>query len=216
MTATMAASTVVAILPADFTKADMSQGGSVTDAVYNQPDVPSTSVTDAVYKPIVLPVPVIAIPSVQALEAVQNAKSAVELKTALTAAGLALNLTSFNALSQEDQVAAAEALLSQSTEGYTDTAAVQQALNKVVAVQRDVAALRNAVAAVNSAGSASQMQSALETPYLGLVMMNYRKLNAEGKLAAAEAVRKAIPTGGFVSRTDIQKAFNTAIASVHS
>ncbi|WP_053375044.1 hypothetical protein [Paenibacillus sp. FJAT-27812] len=198
MTATLAASTVVAVLPADFIKADMFQGDSVSDSVYDQ----STTVTDSVYVQ----------PFVQALEAVRVADSAATLQQALSAVELALNLTGYNELSPLDQEAVAQALLSAGN--YADTAELQDALNKAVAVQRDAVALRNAVAAVNSADSAAQIQSALEAPYLGLILINYRKLNADGKLAAAETVREAVPAGGYNGRTDIQKAFNEAIASV--
>jgi len=169
-----------------------------------------TEVAEAPAEPVV-----VVQPEVAALNLVQSAESIIELHIALSSVGLALNLTGYQALSPEDQAQVAAVLLkNKSGEAFADSGAIQQALNKAVAAQRDVAALREAIQAVNSAKSAEQLKSALEVPYLGLILLNYRDLSDEGKLAAADAVLQAAPAGGFVNRTDIQKAFNTAVAGV--
>jgi hypothetical protein len=200
----------------------VSQEDNAANAVDSQPADPANPVNEVLEELIPTTAPIETIeepaavvqPEVSALDSVQNAGSVTELQTALTAVELALNLTGYNALSAADQEQAAEALLNgASGEGFTDSAAVQQALNQAVAAQRDVAALRDAITAVNSADSAVQLQSALEVPYLGLVMLNYRQLSAEGKLAAAGAMLQAVPAAGFANRADIQQAFNAAIAA---
>jgi len=240
LTLTIAAAAVVPLLPSTFTKAEVSRDVNAADTVDSsvelqpvdatnenpvnqepkgeQPEVqvPTEEVeipTEEVEAPAESEV--VVQPGVAALKSVQTAESIIELHIALSAVELALNLTGYQALSPEDQAQVAAVLLkANSGEAFADSGALQQALNKAVAAQRDIAALRDAIAAVNSAKSAEQLKSALEVPYLGLVLLNYRDLSDEGKFAAADAVLQAAPAGGFVNRTDIQKALNTAIAAV--
>ncbi|WP_141501542.1 hypothetical protein [Paenibacillus luteus] len=223
LTLTIAAATVVPLLPANFTTAEVSQDVSVADTVYIQPIDTANPVIEAPEEsPLVdgpteeIEEPAIVVQTeVTALESLQNAVSAAELQVTLTAVELALNLTGYHSLSPEDQAQVAEVLFTMnSSAAFTDSGVIQQVLNKAVAAQRDTAVLRDAITAVNTADSAVRLQSALEVPYLGLVMLNYRKLSAEGKLAAADSVLQAVPANGFLNRTEIQKAFNIAIAAV--
>ncbi|WP_139999677.1 hypothetical protein [Paenibacillus paridis] len=223
LTLTIAAATVVPLLPANFTTAEVSQDVSVADTVYIQPtDTASPAIEAAEESPRVdvptveIDAPAIVVQTeVTAVDSIQNAVSAEELQVALTAVELALNLTGYHELSPVDQAQVAEVLFSiHSNVAFTDSGVIQQALNKAVAAQRDISVLRDAITAVNTATSAVQMKNALEVPYLGLVMLNYRNLSAEGKLAAADLVLQAVPAEGFLNRTDIQKTFNGAIASV--
>ncbi|MBJ6360067.1 hypothetical protein ACFOQM_01875 [Paenibacillus sp. GCM10012307] len=232
LTLTIAAAAVVPLLPSNLTTAEVSRDVKAADEI----EVQSVDAADPINqepeeKQPEVQVPIVEAPTeekeepaksevvvqpeVAALNPAQTAKSVAELQTALTAVELALNLTGYQSLSPEDQAEVAAVLLnSNSGEAFGDSGAIQQALNKAVAAQRDIAALRDAITAVNSAQSAEQLKRALEVPYLGLVLLNYRNLSEEGKLATAAAVLQAVPAGGFVSRTDIQKSFNTAIAAV--
>jgi len=243
LTLTIAAAAVVPLLPSTFTKAEVSQDVHAADTVdssvelqpvdttnenlvnqepeLEQPEVqaPTEEVEEVEVPTEEVEAPaepeVVVQPGVTALKSVQTAESIIELHIALSAVELALNLTGYQALSPEDQAQVAAVLLkSNSGEAFADSGTIQQALNKAVAAQRDISAFRDAIALVNSANSAEQLKSALEVPYLGLVLLNYRDLSDEGKLAAADAVLQAAPAGGYVNRTDIQKALNTAIASV--
>jgi hypothetical protein len=231
LTLTIAAATVVPLLPANFTTAQVSRDVHAVDAADISAQLPPVDAANPVNQepegeqtPVQEPTEEVEVPTesedvvqpeVAALNPVQTAETVTELQNALAAVELALNLTGYQALSAEDQAQVAAVLLgSNSDEAFADSGAIQQALNKAVAAQRDIAALRDAIASVNSAESAEQLKSALEVPYLGLVLLNYRNLSDDAKLAAATAVLQAAPTGGFVNRTDIQKTFNTAIAGV--
>lgn len=201
LTLTLAAAVAAPLLSSGITTAE----GAVNEA-------PSAvSVEQAEGASITLPeAPSLAL---QALDKLNSASTASELQSTLEAVELALNLTAYNALSEPDRTAAAEALLDSGVP-LADSAAVQEALNRAVAAQRDAAVLREALAAVNASGDAAQLQNALQSPYLGLVMLHYRKLSPEQKLSVAEAVLDAAPAGGFQDRAALQQALNAAVASL--
>jgi len=201
LTLTLAAAVAAPLLSSGITTAEVSANGlSPAD---------SGEQTESVFNAL----PQTTSPVVQALDKLNSASTASELQSTLEAAELALNLTAYNALSEQDRAAAAEALLSSGVP-LADSAAVQEALNRAVAAQRDAAVLRDALVAVNSSGDSTQLQRALESPYLGLVMLHYRKLTPEQKQAVAEAVRAEAPAGGFPSRAALQQALNNAIVSL--
>ncbi len=225
LTLTLAAAAVVPLLPAHFTKAEITQEAHAPAAPDTALEAASDEQASDEQAAVAEPAPAapieeereaVAQPEVNGLNQIQNAATAEELQNALPAVELALNLTAYQTLGAEDQAQVAAALLNDAAEQpLTDSNVIQQLLNKAVAAQRDAAALRDAFGAVNSGADAAELKAALESPYLGLVLLNYRNLSEEGRLAAAAELLKLKPAGGFESRAELQKAFNAAIASVN-
>ncbi|WP_281889288.1 hypothetical protein [Paenibacillus sp. YYML68] len=234
LTATMAASTIVTVVSAASLGTDFLQDAgqtetTVTDSVYEEKAEPT--VTESVYEvqveqpPVTPPVvaPPVVVAPVQApvagveaaLQLLSQAADASSMKAVLGAPELALNLSLLEELAAEDQTAVAAELVKLNIAGqFGSTLELQTALDAAVAAQRDVAALRNAIAAVSQAADAASMKEALESPYLGLVMVGYRTMTDEAKLQVADAVKNAVPSEGFTDRGAVQTAFKKAVVAV--
>ncbi|WP_164985362.1 hypothetical protein, partial [Ammoniphilus sp. CFH 90114] len=106
-----------------------------------------------------------------------------------------------------DQAAvAADVLAGRPIEGYEDLLDVQTAFDAATA-------LRSAVAAVNSSGDATEMETALEDVVLGLTLGAYATWSAADQAAVAADVLANRSVGGFVNENAVQTAFDAALAS---
>lgn len=149
-----------------------------------------------------------------AVAAVNGAADAAATRSALEAANLGLILTSYNALSGAGKDAvAASVLAARPGGGYADKAAIQTALNDAVTARADAESLTTAVANVNGAADGAAIRTALESPYLGLILTSYSALSDAGKNSVANAVLAARPGGGYGSQADIQSALNSAVTT---
>ncbi|WP_338325839.1 immunoglobulin-like domain-containing protein, partial [Paenibacillus luteus] len=141
------------------------------------------------------------------VSAVNTAQDAAAIQTALEAGSLGLILGDYTGWSTADKSTVAEAVrLSRPTEGFANLSAVQTAFNTAVSN-------RSALAAVNIAVDAAEMQSALEDGTLDLNLGVYENWTNADHEAVSESVRVGIPVGGYVDKSAVQAAFNAAIAT---
>ncbi|MFC0212721.1 hypothetical protein ACFFK0_09615 [Paenibacillus chartarius] len=241
LTATLAASTIVAVLPGETFSSiaaltsnsansndatveqevyrDEPSGQSVGETVYSEGDAPTTpepTVTDQVYVPVapkpVVPVAVPKMTLAQSLAQVQQAATVEDMKAAIVLAELGLNLSGYQVLDEVDQNTVASKLVgNKPASGYADVRSLQKALGKAVFDAQHAAGLRQAVQAVNQSTSPDELKNALERPYLGLILVVYQDLSSEGKQAVAGQVLTSRPSGGYTDSAAIQEALNTAV-----
>ncbi|WP_139999673.1 immunoglobulin-like domain-containing protein [Paenibacillus paridis] len=139
--------------------------------------------------------------------AVNTAQDAASIQTALEAGALGLVLGDYIGWSNADKSTVAEAVrVSRPNDGFTNLSAVQIAFNAAVSS-------RSAIAAVNIAADAAEMQTALEDSALGLTLGAYESWTNADHAAVAQSVLDGIPVGGYVDKTAVQAAINSAIAA---
>lgn len=139
--------------------------------------------------------------------AVNIAADASTMQTALEDAAFALNLGVYATWTAADKAAvAAEMLANRSPDGYTDLAEVQTTFDAIVA-------MRSWMAAVNMAGDASSMQTALEDAGLGLTLGAYSGWSAADKAAVSADVLASRPAGGYADMASVQAAFDNALSA---
>ncbi|MFC0212719.1 immunoglobulin-like domain-containing protein [Paenibacillus chartarius] len=142
-----------------------------------------------------------------AVAAVNAAADATSMQTALEDLALNLTLGTYAGYANADQDAVSSAVLAgRPGMGYADVAAIQSAFDAAVSA-------RSAVAAVNTAADAAAMETALEAPALSLIPGAYAGWSAADQAAVASDVLSNKPTDGYVLQSDIQTAFDSAIAA---
>lgn len=72
----------------------------------------------------------------------------------------------------------------------------------------------NALADVNSAAYAQDMQIYLTSGALGLNLIDYNRLNRAGKYSTAKAVLNSRPSGGYTDEDAVQTALDAAVKAV--
>lgn len=144
------------------------------------------------------------------MQAINNAVTVSDMKTAITSADLSLNLTAYNALLAEDQDVVAQKLISvRPVNGYTDRTAVQAALDSAVTAQNDYKLLLP----VNSAFTINDMKAAITTASLGLSLTAYNGLPAASQEEVAQRLISGKPTKGYTSKTELQTTLDAAVQS---
>jgi len=149
-----------------------------------------------------------------AVATVNAAATVTEMQGALAQADLALNLTGYDLLSATGKDIVAQKLIDFRTANgnFTSAIIIQQELNKVVVEQQNVELLQNAIHAVNTAASPSDLKTALEDPALGLILTTYNNLTFSGKLEAAQLLLAySAAHGAFADQASIQNQFNIAV-----
>ncbi|WP_442950612.1 hypothetical protein, partial [Paenibacillus sp. FJAT-27812] len=152
-----------------------------------------------------------------AINAVNSAASASDMRTALENTALGLILTTYNNLSTPSgKLGAAQLLLDYRTANgsFADQAAIQSEFNNVVQDQLDEEALSLAVGSVNAATDAATMTTALEDPYLGLVLTSFHNLSSQ---VSRDAVAQQMhdfkqSSGAYASKAAIQSKLNTFVS----
>jgi len=140
------------------------------------------------------------------MAAVNNAWDAASMETALENLALGLTLGGYNSWSQADQTAVATAVLAgRPGTGYANLTDLQSAFDAAVA-------MRLGMAAVNSAADASSLEAALEDALLGLTLGAYAGWSVADQAAVATDVLNARPVGGYADLTELQTAFDAAVA----
>ncbi|WP_270171970.1 immunoglobulin-like domain-containing protein [Paenibacillus sp. SYP-B4298] len=151
-----------------------------------------------------------------AVAGVNQAADANALATALGDPYLGLILTSYQNLNATDRLAVAQQMYDekQSNGAFADKNAIQTKLNELVTLKAMEAAYAAAVAVVNGAVDAAEMKSALEAAGLGLDLVEYYKLNAAHRLAAAQAMlNQRTADGSFANQPAIQAALSVHVAA---
>jgi hypothetical protein len=142
------------------------------------------------------------------MQAINNAVTVSDMKTAITSADLSLNLTAYNALLAEDQDVVAQKLISvRPVNGYTDRTAVQAALDSAVTAQNDYRRLLP----VNSAFTINDMKAAITSASLGLSLTAYNVLSAASQEEVVQRLISGKPTKGYTSKTELQTTLDAAV-----
>jgi hypothetical protein len=143
----------------------------------------------------------------QYIAAVNKATTALSMKTALEAAELGLTLGIYAQWQAADQEAvAAQVLASRPIIGYADANAVQVAFDAAVSAHA-------LLVPVNTAATASDMQTALQDIALGLSLTVYSTWMDVDKGAVAAEVLAVRPVSGFANKAAVQLAVNTAVTA---
>lgn len=150
----------------------------------------------------------------EALTAVRYATDSVDMQIALESPYLGLIQTLYKRLGATGKRAVAEAVrLGQPEGGYADKQALEAAFQAAAQEQVNREASAEAVRAVNEADTAERLVSALEAPYLGLVLVGFTALDAWEKSLVAKRVLELRPAGGYVSREAVQTALNERLTT---
>ncbi|RAU96384.1 DNRLRE domain-containing protein [Paenibacillus sp. YN15] len=145
----------------------------------------------------------------QAVQAVNAASSAGELKEAVLSGDLALVLFGYNALSESARQAVIETLYSgRPAKGYANKTVVQQALYDAVKTE--------GIKALNSAANAGEWMAALKSAALGLYLPEYGALSPAQQEAAAQLMIDLKPAGGYASKAAIRAAAKEAAETINA
>ncbi|MGO0062722.1 Ig-like domain-containing protein [Brevibacillus fluminis] len=148
------------------------------------------------------------------VNAYKNAVDAAAIQALLDAApnALGLNVTAYALLGDTYKEAVAAELYGGKV-AFINKTVIQAALNTAVAHAQDAAAEQAKIDAYKNAGSASVIQSLLDTTpnALGLDVSAYDLLDAMGKTAVAAELYGV--KAAFDSKTAIQNALDTAVAN---
>ncbi|MBJ6360069.1 immunoglobulin-like domain-containing protein, partial [Paenibacillus sp. GCM10012307] len=163
----------------------------------------------------VLPTNIASADEASAIAAVNAAATVTEMRSALAQADLALNLTGYDLLSSTGKDIVAQKMIDFRTHNgnYSSVTVIQQELNKAVVERQNLEILNNAIQAVNTAASASDLRVALEDPALGLILTTYNNLSTPGgKQEVAQLLFDYIGAHGhFSDQAAIQNQFNIAV-----
>nr|O82833.1 RecName: Full=Gellan lyase; Contains: RecName: Full=N-terminal gellan lyase; Contains: RecName: Full=C-terminal gellan lyase; Flags: Precursor [Bacillus sp. (in: firmicutes)]BAA29068.1 gellan lyase precursor [Bacillus sp.] [Bacillus sp. (in: firmicutes)] len=138
------------------------------------------------------------------MEAVNQASSAGQMRTALEASALGMILYGYGALSETGKNAVAQHVLdARPAAGYANKAAAQNELYEGVRLQ--------ALLALSQAQTAEQMRSALESRALGLYKPKYETASQDKKQFVAQYLLDNKPADGFLTKTEVREQVESAL-----
>jgi hypothetical protein len=147
-----------------------------------------------------------AIDAEETMAAVNRANDVAEMETALENVDLGIDFGEYANWKAADQTAVAQYVLDErDPDGYVNVAAVQAAFDAGVEA-------REPVAAVNSADTAAEVETALENGLLGLTLGAYTTWTVEDQKAVAAYVLGERDPDGYVDVAAIQAAFDDGLA----
>ncbi|WP_281889285.1 immunoglobulin-like domain-containing protein [Paenibacillus sp. YYML68] len=162
----------------------------------------------------VLPASVANADEAAAVAAANSAASVAEMQAALTRVDMALNLTGYNSLSSTGKDIVAQNLLNyrNSNGNYASSSVIQTQLNTEVTARQNVENMENALANVNNAASAADMNTALRSTHLGLILASYNALTSDASRLAVSQKMIDNRGGGYADKNAIQTMLNNQVS----